>query len=66
MGIKTSKLPLTMGDQHPLPSGTSLDPPDPTTPNGIQIQLAVFPQITPTNTQTDRHTDSVEINVYVQ
>jgi len=48
------KLPLTVGRSPPRLLALSLDPAEcrPTTPNGVQIQSAVFPQY---NGQTDRY-----------
>jgi len=60
MGCPTfiSKLPVTFR-RSPLPSNTPILQPNAlTTPNGIQIQSAVFPQFTHrTDRQTDRPTD---------
>ena len=51
------KLPLPFDDLHPHLIHPPLDTPL-TTPNGIQIQSAVFPQFTHrTDRQTNRQTD---------
>jgi len=42
----TPKLPFPWGDLHPASTCLILAPSQPTTPNGIQIQSAVFPQYT--------------------
>jgi len=49
------KLPLPVGQTPPLSTWRILGPSQPTSPNGIQIWLAILPQYTG---QTDTHTET--------